>query len=458
MYQMPTSNAASRVIDARSISFSQYVILILCGTLIFLDGFDTQSISVATKAMSKSLGIPLASFGDVYSVLQLGGVLGTFLCGYLADKYGRRPVAIAMALCIAFSTFATAHVHTYSELMAVRFIGGIGLGGAFPCVLALGSEYVKSTSRGTIVALLFANYSLGAAAGAVVNGYIMSNYDWTMVFMVDGSLSMIGALLIVFWLPESPQFLLLRNRLPTLQKIFRRLYPTERIELDATPAAAVDASKKAPRVPISTMFARGRLFSTLILLGILLLSYATIKVMTVWLTPLMQTAGVSILQTSTVLASLNIGSMVGLAFSGYLIDRLGPVKALAPALAVLFASVVIGAANMTDFSVMMVCGFLIGMAGGVGQSAPLSLFALIYPAGIRSTALAFGGGAGQVGKVLSPMLVGAFVANGWNGSSILYAVAILPAVGFVMMLAMKFSAGIGAGREPAPEYAGQSGG
>jgi AAHS family 4-hydroxybenzoate transporter-like MFS transporter len=453
-YQQPPSNAASRIIDVRPISPYQYFILILCGALIFLDGFDTQSISVATKAMSASLSIPLARFGDVYSVLQFGGVIGTFLCGYLADKYGRRPVTIGLALCIAFSTIATAHVHTYSELMAVRFIGGIGLGGAFPCVLALGSEYVKSTSRATIVAILFANYSLGAAAGAIVNGYIMTNYDWTMVFVLDGGLSLIGALLIIVWLPESPQFLLLRNRQTTLLKIFRRFYPSEQIELQAEPATADGSQKKAVKVPISTMFAKGRLFSTMILLGILLLSYATIKVMTVWLTPLLQNVGVSILQTSTVLASLNIGSMIGLGFSGYLVDRFGPVKALGPALAVLTASVAIAAANMSDFSILVPCGFLIGLAGGIGQSAPIALFALIYPAGIRSTALAFGGGAGQVGKVLSPMLVGAFLANGWNGSSILYAVAILPAVGFAMMMAMKFSAGRSSIREP--EYANQN--
>jgi AAHS family 4-hydroxybenzoate transporter-like MFS transporter len=453
-YQQPTSNAASKIIDARPVSLYQYFILVLCGALIFMDGFDTQSISVATKAMSASLSIPLARFGDVFSVLQFGGVIGTFLCGYLADKYGRRPVTIGLALCIAFSTIATAHVHTYSELMAVRFIGGIGLGGAFPCVLALGSEYVKSTSRATIVAILFANYSLGAAAGAVFNGYIMAHYDWTMVFLLDGGLSLISALLIIVWLPESPQFLLLRNRQTTLLKIFRRFYPAEQIQLQVDPVMAENAQKKAVKVPVSTMFAKGRLFSTLILLGILLLSYATIKVMTVWLTPLLQTAGVSILQTSTVLASLNIGSMIGLGFAGYIIDRFGPVKALGPALAVLTASVLLAANNMSDVSILVPAGFFIGMAGGIGQSAPIALFALIYPAGIRSTALAFGGGAGQVGKVLSPMLVGAFLANGWNGSSILYAVAILPAIGFAMMVAMKISAGRSTIREP--EYANQN--
>jgi AAHS family 4-hydroxybenzoate transporter-like MFS transporter len=435
------SNAASRVIDARPISQAQYFILFLCGLLIFLDGFDTQSISVATKAMSKSLSIPLASFGDVYSMLQFGGVIGTFLCGYLADRYGRRPVTIAMALCIAVSTFATAHVHTYPELMLVRFIGGIGLGGAFPCVLALGSEYVKSTSRGTIVAILFANYSLGAAAGALVNGYVMTHYDWTSVFMLDGALSLIGALLIILWLPESPQFLLNRHRQSALLKIFHRLYPNEQITLPASaPAVAGEAPPKTVKVPISTMFAKGRSFSTLILLGILLLSYATIKVMTVWLTPLLQNVGVSITDTSYVLASLNVGSMIGLAFAGYLIDRFGPVKCLVPALALLTGSVTVAAGNMHDFAVLAPCGFLIGMAGGIGQAAPISLFALIYPASIRSTALAFGGGAGQVGKVLSPILVGAFLANGWTGNSILYAVAVLPAIGFFLMIAMRVSA------------------
>jgi AAHS family 4-hydroxybenzoate transporter-like MFS transporter len=442
MQSTASPGAAASLIDSRPLSAYQRLILVLCGSVIFLDGLDTQSISVATKAMAQGLDVPLASFGAVFSVLQLGGLIGTFVFGYLADRVGRRPLVVTAALLIATLTLGTASVQTYTQLLIVRFLGGIGLGGIFPCVLALGAEYVHSRARGLAVALLFANYSLGAAVGAVINGYVLAHFGWRAVYVVGGALSIAAALAIVVWLPESPHFLISRGKTLKLRAVFERLFPNEKIDIEQLrPNAAASAAHATARkgVPVREIFSEGRAGITLLLLGILMLSYATIKVMTVWLTPLLQTAGISVVQTSFVLASLDIGSMLGLGFAGYLVSRFGPTRSLLPALLALAVTTVVVAFEVTRFAALVPAGFVIGFTGGIGQSAPLALFALIFPTRVRSTALGLGGAAGQIGKIGSPMLVGAVLANGWKPDSILFAVALLPAIGVLLMLFARLS-------------------
>jgi AAHS family 4-hydroxybenzoate transporter-like MFS transporter len=156
----------------------------------------------------------------------------------------------------------------------------------------------------------------------------------------------------------------------------------------------------------------------------------------VWLTPLLQTAGVPVLQTSYVLSGLDIGSMLGLGLAGYVIGKFGPVRSLLPAVLVLAATIVLIAFQAASFAILLPSGFVIGFAGGIGQSAPLALFAQIYPTSIRSTALGLGGTAGQIGKIASPMLVGTLLASGWQAHSILLAVALLPAGGVLLTLGL----------------------
>jgi AAHS family 4-hydroxybenzoate transporter-like MFS transporter len=442
MQSTASPGAAAALIDSRPLSAYQRLILVLCGSVIFLDGLDTQSISVATRAMAHTLGMPLASFGVVFSVLQIGGLIGTFVFGYLADRIGRRPLVIVAALLIGALTLGTASVQNYTQLLIVRFLGGIGLGGIFPCVLALGAEYVHSRSKGLAVAVLFANYSLGAAVGAVVNGYVLAHFGWRAVYVVSGALSIAAALAIIAWLPESPDFLISRGKLRALRAVFGRLFPHETIDVEQLrPSAAAGVPHVPTRrgVPVREIFSEGRAGITLLLLGILMLSYATIKVMTVWLTPLLQTAGISVVQTSYVLASLDIGSMLGLGFAGYFVSRFGPTRSLMPALLVLAVTTVVVAFEVTRFAALLPSGFVIGFTGGIGQSAPLALFAIIFPARVRSTALGLGGAAGQIGKIGSPMLVGVVLASGWKPDTILFAVALLPAIGVLLMLLVRLS-------------------
>jgi AAHS family 4-hydroxybenzoate transporter-like MFS transporter len=423
------ANSVGHYIDSQKTSVRQVLLIILAGSVIFLDGLNTQSISVVTRSMSAGLGIELSKFGIVFAALQAGGIVGTLLVGYLGDKLGRRPMVVSSALAIALISFATALTQTIWQLTALRFLIGIALGGAFPSVMALGGEYVSQKHRATIVSVLLANYSLGAATGAIVNGYFLRHYHWQAVFLADGCVSLIVAIAALLFIKESPHYLFARGKTRLAERTLKSIFPKGPAFTVQEASTTQAESKARATAPLKMIFQPGRIGVTIALLGVLATSQATIKVMTVWLTPLQQAAGVSIRDTSYVLASLDVGSMLGLGFAGYIVTLLGPRRLLGPSLALLSLATAAIGASMNFFAALVVAGFLIGLAGGLGQSAPLALFAATYPTESRSTALGVGNMSKQAGSMISPLIVGMLVAIGWKPDSILYAVGLLPLIG-----------------------------
>jgi AAHS family 4-hydroxybenzoate transporter-like MFS transporter len=93
---------------------------------------------------------------------------------------------IASWVVFSLFTLATAFATNVSEVIAFRFLAGIGLGGAIPSAIALTSEYSPKRFRATAVMLIYCCYSLGFVASGFVAGALLSRYHWGSVFLVGG--------------------------------------------------------------------------------------------------------------------------------------------------------------------------------------------------------------------------------------------------------------------------------
>ncbi len=94
----------------------------LCGTVIVLDGFDTQSIGFLAPSMAESLHIPIKNFGPIFVFALIGLMISSMLSGPIADRLGRKWPIVTCTLVFGMFAMLTARCVTFNELIACRFL------------------------------------------------------------------------------------------------------------------------------------------------------------------------------------------------------------------------------------------------------------------------------------------------------------------------------------------------
>src|SRR5216684_6976243 len=152
--ETPTTINVARVVDQSKLGAFQWMIIILCSLCLIMDGFDVQAMGYVAPAIVREWKVPNSTLGPVFSAGLFGVLMGSLLFSMLADKIGRRPVLIGAALYFAVLTLVTAHATSVQELLTIRFIAGIGLGGIMPNAMALAGEYAPTRMRFTVMMLV----------------------------------------------------------------------------------------------------------------------------------------------------------------------------------------------------------------------------------------------------------------------------------------------------------------
>ena len=180
--------------------------------MLFLDGFDTQAIGYVAPALAKEWGLSKAALGPVFSAGLFGLMIGALVFGPLADRIGRRKIIIFSTLAFGLGTLATAFVSDVNTLLAIRFLTGLGLGGAMPNAVAMTSEFSPHRRRATMVMIMFCGFSIGAALGGLLAAALIPQFGWRSVFVVGGVAPLLLVPIVAWRLPESVRFLALTGQ------------------------------------------------------------------------------------------------------------------------------------------------------------------------------------------------------------------------------------------------------
>ncbi|MDR3467201.1 MAG: MFS transporter [Xanthobacteraceae bacterium] len=409
------------LIEAAGVGRFQVILLLLAGSLVFMDGFDTQAIGYVAPALVSDWGIPRAALGPIFSAGLAGLMLGAFILGPVADRSGRKLTLCLSALAFGLFSLACAAASSVEQLMLFRLLGGIGLGGAMPAGIALVTEFSPLRARGRIVTALVCCFSIGAAVGGFLTAGILPHVGWRGVFVVGGAVPLLLVPVVYAAMPESLHFLALRDpRHPAIAPILRRLNP--RMAFDPQTELSVGHDEAHGDWSPLALFAEGRAGVTALLWVGFFMNLVVLYFLASYLPTVLSANGVAVGDAVRATAFYQVGGLAGALTMGWLMDRLRapPLLGLALALAIAFILLIHFAG--ADLVLVALGAFGAGFCVVGGQIGANAYVGLIYPTAIRSTGVAWALGIGRFGSVLGPLAVTALLAAGWSMSDVLLAV------------------------------------
>src|SRR5712675_2155404 len=336
-------------IDRQPVGGFQIRLLLTCAAVLFLDGFDTQAIGYVAPALAKEWGLSKGSHGPVFSAGLFGLMIGALVFGPLADRVGRKKIIILSTLAFGLGALVTAFVQDVNTLLAIRFLTGLGLGGAMPNAIAMTSEFNPRRRRATMVMIMFCGFSVGAALGGLLAAAMIPQFGWRSVFVVGGLAPLALVPVLALRLPESVRFLALTGRAHArVGELLRYIAP------HATFAPGAQYTVHEPGlagIPVLHLFKEKRTVVTLLLWVVFFMSLLDLYFLSNWLPTVLNDLGATVSASAAIGSMLQVGGVVGTFALGSIIDRFS-FRALA---LVYFAAVfAVGAIGQLGHSVALV--------------------------------------------------------------------------------------------------------
>ena len=425
----------SRLIDEQRIGSFTVKLVILSFAVMLTDGYDLLAVSYGAPALISAWHIKPAALGPVFSASPLGMVLGAPLLGWLGDRYGRRVTVIFGALIFGVFTLICASATSVNELMILRFITGIGLGGMLPNITALNVEFAPQRARATLVVLMFMGVTAGSSLPALVVAAVPGS-GWQTLYLVGGVAPLALAIVLYFWLPESIKFLSLKDGPKArveLERTVRKVRPDLPITTD-TVFVSSEARRRAG-VPVAELFQDGLQWITPLLWLLFIVNLTANYFLYSWMPVLFRSAGFSPSQAALTTACYYVGGVTGGLTVSRFIDRRG----LTP-VAIFFAIGVpavacIGLPRMPAGAVtafVFLAGFcVLGVQLGLNAAS-----GLIYPTRMRATGAGWAFGIGRLGGIGGPMLGAWLIAKKLPITGLFIAPAVPLAIGAIACFAL----------------------
>jgi len=430
----PQQVNVSQFVDNSRLGAFQIGVFALCFACLAIDGFDVQSLGYVAPAMSAELNITRVQLGPVLSAAPLGVLIGSILCSMLADRIGRRPVLIGSTIFFAALTYMTARTTSLEDLRIIRVIGGIGMGAIMPNAMALVGEYSPRRLRVTVMMIVSNGFTAGAALGGFVAAWMLPLWGWRSVFYFGAAAPLVIAVVMLFGLPESVQFLAIQRRKASeIAKWLRRVSPAAPLSADAQ----FVEEKRSGGVPFVHLFYDGRALGTILLWVVNFMNLLNIYFLQGWLTTVIVDAGFPETTAALIASMVQVGGTVGAFTLGWFVHKVGFVPVLATCGVLASANIaLIGQPWMTAATLFVVV-FVAGLCVVGGQAAINSLSATYYPTDLRATGIGAGLGVGRIGAIVGPTLASVFLGQGGTSADLFLAAAVPPLLLAACMLLWK---------------------
>lgn len=364
-------------------------IVVICGLIIFFDGYDLYSFATIVPSLLKesSWGLTLVQVGMIGSLATLGMLLGALAAGMLADLIGRRNIVIGCTIWFSLMMIFCAISSSPEALAFFRFLAGIGLGGVIPVATALTIESVPPQRRTFYYAWVMGAHPLGGMVAAILAIILIPEWGWRSMLWV-------GALPLIVIVPFALRFL------------------TESSEY----AASVAAERPHRYSQVKLVFSRDYIRNTILFCIAAFAGLLLIYGLNTWIPQIMRTFGRSINSAFGFMIALNLGAALGLVFCGEIADRYQANRATCIGA---FGAGAVALLILALAELPFLLGYIVAFVAGLGvigsQGLLNALVSSYYPSSSRATALGVTLGVGRLGAVLGP-LAGGVLLTAQNGA------------------------------------------
>ncbi|GAA3697492.1 aromatic acid/H+ symport family MFS transporter [Arthrobacter ginkgonis] len=369
--------------------------------IITFDMYDLVVYGSVLPVLMKEWSLDPIQAGAIGSYGIFGMMVGAILFGILADRFGRKRILTASVILFSLASALCGFAPGPLEFSVLRFLGGLGIGGILPCLIAMLTDYAPRGRANTLVAVVMCFFSVGGILAAFVSMLLLPAFGWHAVYWV--------AILPLLFLPfmmryfvDSPAMLLEKGRLGELRAALVKVNPTAALSADAE---FTGLQEKEAGSPVGALFKNRRALGTIMIWIAFFMCLLMINGVSTWLPKLMVEAGYALGSSLTFMIVLNVGAIAGTLVLGKLADKWGVKKVLVPMFAISAVSLtLLGFGN--NMAILMVLVFITGACTMGAQNISYSFVSQYYPSFMRSTAIGLASGVGRLGAIVGPTFGG----------------------------------------------------
>jgi MFS family permease len=166
-------------------------VIFLTALALFISYIDRGNLATAAPLIERDLNLSASQFGLLLSVFYVTYVAGMIPAGWLAERYGAYWILSFGVLVWSLATMLTGFVASFSSLLILRLLLGVGESVTFPCLSKIISSVTEPRGVGHANGVVAFGYLFGAVVGTLIGGLLMSRVGWRPTFGVFGLISLL---------------------------------------------------------------------------------------------------------------------------------------------------------------------------------------------------------------------------------------------------------------------------
>ncbi|RXG15664.1 DHA2 family multidrug resistance protein [Leeuwenhoekiella aestuarii] len=185
--------------------FRRVIITITAILCALLEIVDTTIVNVALNDMRGSLGATLTDVAWVITAYAIANVIIIPMTSWLSKQFGRRNYFAVSIVIFTFSSFLCGNATNIWELVAFRFVQGLGGGALLVTAQTIITESYPAAKRGMAQAIYGMGVIVGPTLGPPLGGYLVDNYSWPYIFYINIPIGIIATILTIMYV-RSPKY------------------------------------------------------------------------------------------------------------------------------------------------------------------------------------------------------------------------------------------------------------